>query len=268
MFARKPAPIQVTAWGNATGTGLPTIDYLFSDPIAIPAAVRHLFAEKIHDLPCLMIIDAVKAGLRSTEPPFLSKGHRTYGVFNRIDKISENSIRVWARILLSDAKARLLIKNNAVNDQFIRSMLLERFSGHGVVADRIDLLGSSPREEHLAAYRQVDICLDPFPQNGGVSTWEALHMGVPVVAKLGDSVPSRASGAILSAAGMSDWVAADEDEYIQIALKAASTPERLRAIRHELPARIASSSGCHPAVYAKAVEDAYRAMWKDYCERR
>jgi tetratricopeptide (TPR) repeat protein len=35
-FARKPAPIQVTAWGHATGTGLPTIDYLFSDPVAIP----------------------------------------------------------------------------------------------------------------------------------------------------------------------------------------------------------------------------------------
>jgi predicted O-linked N-acetylglucosamine transferase (SPINDLY family) len=267
VFARKPAPIQVTAWGHSTGTGLPTIDYLFSDPVAIPPAVRHLFAERIYDLPCLLIIEPPPPELCSREPPVLTKGHMTYGVFNRIDKISDDAVRVWGRILRSDAEARLLIKHHAVDDPSIRSMLTERFGRHGVSAERIDMLGATARAEHVAAYGQVDVCLDPFPQNGGVSTWEALHAGVPVVAKLGNGVPSRASGAILSAIGMSEWIAADDDEYAEIALQAASMPDRLRTIRDELPARIASSSGCDPEGYTRAVEEAYRAMWKEYCER-
>jgi predicted O-linked N-acetylglucosamine transferase (SPINDLY family) len=267
VFARKPAPIQVTAFGHSTGTGLPTIDYLFSDPVAIPAAARHLFAERIYELPCLIIIDPPPSELRSTEPSFLSKGHMTYGVFNRIDKISDDAVRVWAQILRSDRAARLLIKHHALDDPSIRLMLTERFVRHGISATRIDLAGSTARAGHLAAYRGVDICLDPFPQSGGVSTWEALHMGVPVVAKLGNGVSSRLSGAILSAIGMTDWVAAGDDEYVAIALEHASMPDRLRTMRRELPERIATSPGCSPAGYAKAVEDAYRAMWKDYCER-
>jgi predicted O-linked N-acetylglucosamine transferase (SPINDLY family) len=267
VFACKPTPIQVTAWGHSTGTGIPTIDYLFSDPVTIPAPVRHLFAEKIYDLPCLIIIDPPPSELVSAEPPPLSKGHMTYGVFNRIDKISDAAVSLWARILQADLKARLLIKHRAVDDPSVRVMLRERFGRHGVSSDRIDLMGSTPRAEHVAAFQQVDICLDTFPQTGGVSTWESLHAGVPVVAKMGNGVASRLSGAILSAIGMTEWIAADDDAYVDMALKYASMPDRLRTIRHELPARIAASSGCDPVGYAKAVETAYRTMWKDYCER-
>jgi predicted O-linked N-acetylglucosamine transferase (SPINDLY family) len=123
------------------------------------------------------------------------------------------------------------------------------------------LLGSTSREEHLASYRRVDICLDSFPQGGGVSTWESLHMGVPVVAKLGNAMASRVGGAILSAIGMADWVAADNDQYVEIALRSA--PDRLKAIRHELPGLI--DRRCSPAAYTRAVEQAYRAMWEKRC---
>jgi predicted O-linked N-acetylglucosamine transferase (SPINDLY family) len=148
-----------------------------------------------------------------------------------------------------------------IGDAAIRSMLLEKFAAHGIAPDRICLMGSTSREEHLATYRQVDICLDPFPQGGGVSTWEALHMGVPVVAKLGSGVASRVGGAILSAAGLTDWAAADDDQYVEIALR--STPDRLRTIRHELPELIGRR--CSPAAYTRAVEQAYQTMWQKYC---
>jgi predicted O-linked N-acetylglucosamine transferase (SPINDLY family) len=261
-FARKPAPIQVTAWGHATGTGLPTIDYLFSDPVLLPAEVRHLFAEQIHDLPCAIIIQPPSAELRSPEPPVTSNGYLTYGVFNRASKLSNAAIAVWARILRSDITSRLLIKDHLINDVSIRSKLLEKFALHGIVPDRICLLGSTSREEHLATYRHVDICLDPFPQGGGVSTWETLHMGVPVVAKLGNGMANRVGGAILSAIGMTDWIAADDDQYVEIALR--SSPELLRTIRHELPDLI--DRRCSPAAYTRAVEEAYRMMWEKYCD--
>jgi predicted O-linked N-acetylglucosamine transferase (SPINDLY family) len=155
----------------------------------------------------------------------------------------------------------LLIKDGALNDASIQQMLLEKFASHGIAPDRIRLMGSSSREEHLATYRRVDICLDPFPQGGGVSSWEALHMGVPIVAKLGDAFPKRLAGAILSAIGMSEWVAADDDQYADIALR--SSADRLRAIRHELPDRI--DQRCGPVAYTRAVEQAYRSMWEKCC---
>jgi predicted O-linked N-acetylglucosamine transferase (SPINDLY family) len=260
MFARKPAPIQVTAWGHGTGTGLPTIDYLFSDPVAIPAEVRHLFAEQIYDLPCLAIIEPPPAELRCPEPPMTSNGYVTYGVLNRVSKISDDAIAVWARILRSDVTSRLLIKDKLIDDASVQRLLLERFACHGITPDRLCLLGSTSRDAHLAAHQRVDICLDPFPQGGGVTTWEALHMGVPVVAKLGNGVASRLAGAIQSSVGMSDWVAADDDEYVEIALR--STPDRLRTIRSGLPSLI--ERRCGPAEYTRAVEEAYRKMWQKY----
>jgi predicted O-linked N-acetylglucosamine transferase (SPINDLY family) len=261
MFARKPAPIQVTAWGHATGTGLPTIDYLFSDPVAIPAEVRHLFAEQIYDLPSLIIIEPPPAELRCSVPPVMSNGYVTYGVLNRVSKMSDAAIKVWARILNSDVTSRLLIKDKLVDDPSVQRLLLDRLACHEIAPARISFQGSTSREGHLAAHQYVDICLDPFPQGGGVTTWEALYMGVPVVAKLGKGVPSRLAGAILSAVGLSDWVAADDDGYVEIALR--SVPDRLRTIRSELPSLI--ERRCGPAEYTRAVEEAYRTMWQKYC---
>jgi predicted O-linked N-acetylglucosamine transferase (SPINDLY family) len=261
VFARKPAPVQVNAWGYANSTGLPTMDYLFSDPVLIPSEVRHFFAEQIYDLPCATIIEPPQTGLRSSEPPVVSNGYLTYGVFNRVSKISIATIALWARILRSDVTSRLLIKAYELDDAATRNILLEKFASHGIEPDRISLMGSTSREEHLATYRRVDICLDPFPHGGGVSTWESLYMGVPVVAKLGNGTTSRLGGAILSAVGMTDWVAADDDQYVEVALR--STPGQLTTIRHELPDLIGQR--CSPGAYTRAVEEAYRTMWEKHC---
>lgn len=263
LFARKPAPIQVTAWGHATGTGLPTIDYLFSDPLVLPAEVRHLVTEQVCDLPCAIITAPPPARLRREEPPVVSNGYVTYGVFNRVSRFSDAAIGTWARILRSDATARLVIKDHLIGDASIQSRLLNSFAAHGIAPDRISLLGSTCHEDHLAAYGRVDIGLDPFPYGGGVSTWEALHMGVPVVTKLGNGISTRVGGSILSAVGLPDWIATDDDHYADIALR--SNPDRLRTIRHELPDLI--SRRCSPAAYARAVEASYRTMWQKYCRQ-
>jgi predicted O-linked N-acetylglucosamine transferase (SPINDLY family) len=267
-FARKPAPIQVTAWGHGTGTGLPSIDYLFCDPITMPPSMRHLFAEKLYDLPCIITTEAPPPDLRPSDPPVLSNGYVTFGVFNRMAKVSDDAVAVWAAILKRVPDSRLLMKDGALNEEAVRAGLRERFAARGVAPERIDFLGYTPREQHLAAFGNVDICLDPFPQNGGVSTWEALHMGVPVVAKLGDVPVNRLSSAILGSIGLSDWVAGSVDEYVSIAATRASMPESLKALRHALAAKIAASAAGNGALYTRAVEQAYRAMWEDYCRSR
>src|SRR6185437_6072250 len=110
VFAAKPAPIQATGWGHGTGTGLPTMDYLFSDAVLIPREVRHLFAEKVHDLPCLITMEPLKE-LSSSPLPMIRNGHVTFGVFNRIDKISDRALSVWSKLLQAVPGAIILIKH-------------------------------------------------------------------------------------------------------------------------------------------------------------
>jgi predicted O-linked N-acetylglucosamine transferase (SPINDLY family) len=261
VFARKPAPIQVTAWGHGSGTGMPTMDYLFTDPVSVPPEACDLFAEQIYHLPCSFIIEPPPLQLRVCEPPVTSNGYVTYGVFTRASRLSNAAIELWARILRSDAASRLIVKDRLLDDVSIQTRLLENLAAHGVTPDRVRLMGSTSREEHLAAYRHVDIGLDPFPHGGGVSTWESLYMGVPVVTKMGHSQSTRVGGAILSAIDMSDWIASNDDQYVDIALQ--STPDRLRTIRNNLPDLIGAR--CSAASYTAAAETAYRTMWEKYC---
>ena len=266
VFARKPAPVQVTAWGHATGTGLPTMDYFFADPVAVPQNVRHMFAERVHDLPALITIDPI-IEVQPSELPMRRNGFVTFGVFNRIDKISDDALAVWSKLLQALTDARIVVKHVALDDALIRDGLIGRFVTHGVSPDRVICIGSTARAEHLKAFADIDISLDPFPQNGGVSTWESLYMGVPVVARLGNGASSRISASILSAIGLADWLASDDDSYAAIAQKFASMPSALEKLRAELPARIANSSAGNVAAYTQHVEAGYRRFWRDYCAR-
>jgi predicted O-linked N-acetylglucosamine transferase (SPINDLY family) len=144
--------------------------------------------------------------------------------------------------------------------------VIERFIAQGISAERIVCRGGTSRPDHLAAFGGVDICLDPFPQNGGVSTWEALQMGVPVVAMLGHGSASRIAAAILSSTGLQDWIGDDDAAYHDIAVKFATMPAHLAALRSELPARVAACAAGNPSAYTRSVEDAYRGFWKRYCE--
>jgi predicted O-linked N-acetylglucosamine transferase (SPINDLY family) len=265
VFARKPAPIQVHGWGHGTPPGLPTIDYVFSDAVSIPPAVRGLFHETIYDLPCMITLDPLPAEVPRAELPALSNGFVTFGVFNRISKISDPAVEIWAQILDRLPRSKLLIKDHAIEDALVRDNLLARFARFGVPSERIELLGATSRPDHLCALNRVDIALDPFPQNGGVSTFEALQMGVPVVAKLGNTLSSRVAGAILCAIGMQDWVAENPGDYLKIALAQAGEIEQLAQLRRALPGRIAASPAGNPTAYAAEVGKAYRSMWQRYC---
>ncbi|MGJ4932465.1 tetratricopeptide repeat protein [Bradyrhizobium sp. HKCCYLS2038] len=264
LFVRKPAPIQVTAWGSGTGTGLPTIDYFFGDPVTVPEAARPLFAEQVYDLPAVITTEGVP-GIVPAPLPMLQNGHISFGVFNRIDKISDPALEVWTRIMHALPTCRIVMKNGSLDDPLLRDRLLARFAAHGVAPERVVCLGQSSREEQMAQFAQVDISLDPFPQNGGVSTWESLQAGVPVIAKLGLSAASRAAAGIVTSVGLGEFVAETDEAYIALAVSWASKPEALARIRAELPSMLASSAAGNVATYARKVEEAYRLFWRRHC---
>jgi predicted O-linked N-acetylglucosamine transferase (SPINDLY family) len=263
-FARKPAPIQATGFGHATGTGMQTMDYVLADPIFIPPSVRHLFAEKIHDLPCLITIEPV-LDLQPSELPMLRNGYVTFGVFNRIYKISDEAIRVWSRLMRELPGSRIVLKHGLLDDRLLRDSLIARFVAQGIAEENITCMGSTSRNDHLLAFADVDISLDTFPQNGGISTWESLYAGVPVVAKLGNGASSRAGASIVTAVGLGDWVAEDDEGYIEIARKFASQPDYLAKLRADLPAQIAASPAGNVETYTRELEAGYRKFWRDYC---
>jgi predicted O-linked N-acetylglucosamine transferase (SPINDLY family) len=161
--------------------------------------------------------------------------------------------------------SKIVVKHFALDDALMRDGLVGRFVAHGISQDRVICVGSTERSDHLRAFENIDISLDPFPQNGGISTWESLYMGVPIVARLGNGTSSRITGAILTAVGLDDWVAEDNDGYVAVAQKFASMPAHLEKLRADLPNQVASSPAGNVKVYTQAVEAGYRQFWRDYC---
>jgi predicted O-linked N-acetylglucosamine transferase (SPINDLY family) len=261
LFARKPAPIQVTAWGHGGGTGLRTMDYQFTDPVFIPASARPLFAETCWDLPCCITFEAPEGAPDVGPPPAGANGFITFGSLNRLTKVAPTTLALWARILAAVPGSRLLVKDFLLDDAPLRRRILDTMAGHGLDPQRIILRGSTSHQEHMAAYNEVDIVLDTFPLNGGVTTWEALWMGAPVVATLGQSPGSRVSAAILHALGLDRWVEDQEADYFDRAVRLAADRQGLARFRAGIRSTILASAAGDPQRYTRAVEAAYRAMW-------
>ncbi|HEY0833253.1 MAG TPA: tetratricopeptide repeat protein [Azospirillum sp.] len=265
-FARRPAPVQVSAWGHVTGTGMAAMDALFADAVVVAAEDRGLFAETVVDLPCMLCCEPpVNAPAAAPLPPAMGDGVVTFGSLNKLSKVSDEALALWCRILRAVPESRLLIKFAGLEEPSVRARLTGFAAARGVAADRLLLLGRTGRAEHMATYGRVDIALDPFPQNGGVTTMEALWMGVPVLALLGRTLPGRIGAAILTATGCPDWIAGSEEDYLHLAVERAADVEELRRLRGVLRARVATSPVGDTAAYTRAVEDAYRRLWRDWC---
>lgn len=267
VFARKPAPVQVSAWGHAAGTGLSAMDYLLTGPSMIEQPERELFSETVVDLPCLFTYQPPEDLPPVGPPPLLMRrGTVTFGCLNRLAKVSAEALSLWAAVLKAVPKSRLLLKDDALDDPQQQQRILTALLEQGIGPERAVLMGGTSHRDHLAAYGQVDIALDPFPRNGGISTAEALWMGVPVIALRGHSLPGRVSASLLEAAGCGAWVAETRDDYLRLPLTILSNLPDMVRTRAELRGRMASSPLGNVRAYTAMVERVYRAMWRCWCE--
>ncbi|OHC75793.1 MAG: hypothetical protein A3G18_12585 [Rhodospirillales bacterium RIFCSPLOWO2_12_FULL_58_28] len=267
VFARKPAPIQVTAWGRAVGTGLEAMDYLFSDRIFIPPEEQCFYAEEIVYLPCTLGYicpdDAPPVG----PLPAPANGRITFGCFNRLAKVADGALDVWGKLLSSLADAVIILKDPSLDLTVRRDVIHREFSERGVAPERVILLGKTPWRQHLEAYGRIDIGLDPFPHGGGISTLEGLWMGVPFVTLKGNKPNSRGAASIQSAVGVNGWSADTPEQYLEIAETMAGDIDALAVLRGALRQRVAQSPVGDRQIYVGAVENAYRDMWRRWCGR-
>lgn len=265
-FARRPAPIQGTAWGYVTGTGMKAMDFMFADPVLIPPDEQKYYAEKLVYLPSYGGCLAGQPFPDVSELPALS-GDKViaFGSLNRMAKMTPEGFQLWADVLRAVPNSGIIIKAGELADQQSRDGLLEHFTRMGLDAGRFIIRGGSPWEDHMATYREIDICLDTFPQTGGATTTEALMMGVPVITLRTPTCAGRPSSALLTAVGLTDWIAETPADYVRLAAEKAADLTALAALRKGMRERFLASPVGDNKLYCRAVETEYRRMWREWC---
>jgi predicted O-linked N-acetylglucosamine transferase (SPINDLY family) len=269
VFARKPAPVQVTWLGYPNTTGLTAIDYRLVDPVTDPPGQSETWAsESLFRLDGGFLCYGGFADLPDPKPPpCLTSGTVTFGSFNNPAKLSTATMDAFARLIAAVPHARLLLKGKPLADPATRALYQTRLVERGVPAERLELIPALPSPvAHLAAYQLVDVALDPFPYNGTTTTCEALWMGVPVVTLRGDRHAGRVGASLLTQIGLTDLIAGSVDEYTAIAAALARDPARLAALRRSLRPRMLVSPLCDARAFARKMEAAFRMMWQRWCE--
>jgi predicted O-linked N-acetylglucosamine transferase (SPINDLY family) len=264
LFAWRPAPVQASWLGYFASTGLPAMNYLLGDPHVLPPDAQPYYTERLRRLPDSYLCFTPPAERVDVGPPPLAtQGHVTFGCFNHLMKMNDGVVDVWARILHAVPRSRLFLKAKQLDDAPTRATTLARFAARGIDASRLILEGRSPRSEYFAAYNRIDIALSPFPYPGGTTSVEGLWMGVPVLCRRGDRFLSNICTSMLHSAGLADWIAQDNDDYVAKAVAFAADAPRLAALRSSLRATVLASPLCDAARYARNLEAAFEAMWRD-----
>jgi predicted O-linked N-acetylglucosamine transferase (SPINDLY family) len=267
VFARKPAPVQVTWLGYPDTTGMDAIDYRITDAITDPPGesdARH--SEKLVRLEGCFICYQPPTDRPALARPADRRAAFTFGCFNNFTKVSPQILRLWGRILEASPAARLLIKSRGLGDPAMAGRAMEMMRANGVAADRVDLLGHEKTTvSHLERYNHIDVALDTWPYNGTTTTCDALGMGVTVVTLKGNAHVARTGASLLTAAGLPDWIAADEESYVRIAVDAATMGMRSVEQREALQRQLSASQLCDAPSFVRRLEAAYRTMWRTWC---
>lgn len=270
VFARRPAPVQATWLGYPDTSGLPMMDFRITDGIADPMnATDRWHTERLARLPGgFLAFQPALPVEPNPVPPSVATGHVTFGSFNNLSKVTPDVIAVWAAILKRVPGSRLIVKSRPLGDDRTRESYARLFEAEGVERERVDLLARiDPASNHFRAYDRIDIALDPFPYNGTTTTCEALWMGVPVVTLLGGHHVARVGASLLVQCGLVELVAGDPADYIRRAVELAGDPTRLASLRAGMTARLRASSLTDYVGFARKMETAYRAMWRDWLAR-
>lgn len=266
VFARRAAPAQVCWLGWFSSSGLPQIDWYLGDHLTLPAAERALFAEHCWAIDGPYYVQPVHAFAdgAAIDPAVVDDGGPIrFGCFNSLPKLSARTLDLWARILVALPAASLRVLTKDLGDPAVAAELTAEFARRGVSADRLRLSSSLPIREYLAAYRQIDVALDPTPYTGGATSHDSLWMGVPVLTLRGDRLIAHQGEDLLRRLGLDDWVATDEAQYVARAVAAAGRTGQLRRAR----AALRESYLASPLVDGAALAAQVAAAWRDMHRR-
>ena len=269
VFARRPAPVQVTYLGYPNTTGLATMDYRLTDAQSDPPAMtENHYTESLVRLPrCFLCYSPPAVAPPPRDYDGNSSSNITFGCLNNFSKVTRQAIEVWARILHAAPRSKILLKSDGLSDEQTRADTVATFERYGIEESRVQLIGRTPSfRDHLATYHRVDIALDTFPYHGTTTTCESLWMGVPVVTLAGTSHRCRVGVSLLTHLDLAQLIAPTIDQYVSNAAALASDHSRRRRIGAGLRERMASSTIMDAANFVRDLELAFLEMWRTSCE--
>eukprot|EP01012_Entosiphon_sulcatum_P026671 TRINITY_DN32148_c0_g1_i1.p1 TRINITY_DN32148_c0_g1~~TRINITY_DN32148_c0_g1_i1.p1 ORF type:complete len:780 (+),score=149.59 TRINITY_DN32148_c0_g1_i1:44-2383(+) len=291
IFASRPSPVSVSWIGYPNTTGLPTIDYRFTDSVADPPDKTdpvHYSEELIRLDPCFLCYnpdtpqyyrvypgggpdeqkerDLVTPSPDPIPPPCLKRGYLMVGTFNSISKVTPPVVRVWSRILTAVPNMVLVCKSKPLVCQRLQDDIKAQFAAFGVAADRLQFSGVIPNHNvHLGLYNELDIALDCWPYAGTTTSCEALYMSVPLVTLRGEHHFQSVGASLLNAIGLNELIADTEDDYVRITVELANDTQRLQRYKQEIRERMLRSPLCDGASFTRRLERQYRDLWRRYC---
>jgi protein O-GlcNAc transferase len=265
--ANRLAPVQIKWVGMQThSSGLAEMDWFLTDRWETPDGFEPLYSEKLLRLPDGYVCYSPPSHAPDVAKlPANTNGFVTFGCFNNLAKVTPRVIETWAEVLRRVPTARLILKTHQLSDRPTASGFLARFASLGVEADRIELRGPSGHRAFMGEYGEVDIVLDPFPYSGGLTTCEALWMGVPTITLPGEIFASRHSTSHMSNAGLEDWVTGSIEDYIAMAVARASDLDSLATLRAGLREQVWQSPLCNAPRFGKNLGAALRHTWRTWC---
>jgi predicted O-linked N-acetylglucosamine transferase (SPINDLY family) len=268
MFSRRPAKVQISWTGYVGTTGLEAMDYLIADQYLIPEGDERYYRERVVRMPHGWLCYTPPSDAPDVVSlPCLTRGLVTFGCFNNSKKISSDTIAVWSEVLRRVPRSRLLLKFKWFDDPDTRQHFWTQFAAHGIEAARVNLKGWSRQADHLSYYGEVDLALDTYPYTGGITTCEALWMGVPVVTRVGTTFAARQSYSHLMNAGLDDLATWSAAEFVERAVSWATDPKRLVLCRLGLRSRVKQSPLCDGPLFARHLQDlianTWRAVWSE-----
>jgi predicted O-linked N-acetylglucosamine transferase (SPINDLY family) len=267
VFARKPAPIQVTWLGFPATTGMKAMDYRITDSYAEPHGMTEsLNTETLWRIPEIFCCYGAHESNPNVinYPPFESNGYITFGCFNNFAKVTDPVLATWAKIMANVPESHLLLEIAGLEGPKFQNEVENRLQKHGLPLDRI-ILEPRKRCNQFVLYNKIDIALDPFPCVGGTTSMDTLWMGVPLVTLAGRHFVSRMGVSILTNAGLPELIAQNVDEYVKLAVDLANDRERLCALRHNLRDKVGASPLMDQKRFTRNMEAAYREMWRRWC---
>lgn len=269
-LASRAAPLQITAIGYPGPTGVAAMDYWLCDSVTNPIGQGD---DAAHDRPLRMsrgfhVFAPPETAPSVSDLPAEQTGSVTFGSFNKLAKVSEQSVSLWASVLSAVPDSRLLLKARALAENESREALQARFAAYGIDEKRIECRGWAAEDrDHLDLYSHIDIALDTFPYNGTTTSCEALWMGVPVLTLRGQSHSARVGASLLTSVGLGDWVAQSEDAFVEKAIAYARDLSALADLRANLRSQVSDSALCDGPAAAHAFEKAVRGAWQTLCDQ-
>lgn len=269
LFAGRAAPIQL-GWAGYVGTvGLDTYDGLIADPVEIPPEHDASYVERAIRLPDCYVCYQPPTSAPDVAPlPSETSGRFTFGCFNRPAKLNAEVGKAWARILAEVPDSRILMVYGGLGETSTREAVYAVLERGGVSRARVELVGESEQAKLLEAYGEVDLALDPFPYSAGVTTLEAMWMGVPTVTFVGDTFAGRHSATHLTAAGLGQFCTPSIDDYVALAVEWARRRDELAELRRSLRERVAASPLCDAPRFADHLSRALLKLWIEWCAAR